>query len=477
MNLSGDNILLVSCNPDPVCISVEISLVRSLRNHSFVSACNINQVINCVSLANTPRDRLYERVDRKYSRFIVPEINGADLTGILDTSFTAKIPHVPAEINDVRNYKLQGISIGLAALSTAANSSKCTSSFSSDYGTSLKHAWRIAHLSFYVGLRLSQLNFKNVFIFNGRHAISRPISEVLAKASTIFSYETSPSRQKYFYFDKPIHDPLVLANYIILNASNRSTASKFFLDSINRNSSSISTQFTSHQRVGLLPEGLGDHDVISFFTSSSDEYFAIRDDARLSNDFPGQFDVAYFSAVRCRNIGKKFVIRMHPNLDSKHHSWRDEWDFHLLESLGAIVLYPADSCDSYSLLLRSSAVITCGSTIGIEAAYHGVPSAVVGDFLSGRIGCASNTSSAEDLALFIRAPFVLQHSKERALCYGSFAKSEMGIDIVGLTMVSGDYYFEGRLLSPSRFFLSKVKILLNYVASFLFMFRRAEGLR
>ena len=458
-NMSAKKILVISCNPDPLCIAAEVVLIRNRRGNATVSALNLNQAIGSVSEANTVRDKLYEFIDRKYTRFIVPEINGRDLTKSFAQD-AVKIPALPLSIDMVRKHKIADVNLGLAALSSAASLSRCTSERSCDYGFSLQRAWRIAHLSYYAALKLTTLNFDEVFIFNGRHAISRPIVEVLECKAKFTYYEFDPQRQCYLLFDKKIHLPETLADLIKNHLYNYDAAEEFFVSAINRKLGTDSAKFTSNQKVGLLPQGLGGQEVISFFSSSPDEFFAITDDARISDDFSDQFDVALFCAQECRRAEKKLVIRLHPHLLKKHPSWREEWNFSVLQDLDATIIYPEDKVDSYALISRSSGVITCGSTIGIEAAYQSVPSAVVGNFLSVHIGCAMNASARQDLAGFISCPQVEVGAKEHALLYGSYIASTRGNEIVGLTMRGGHYYFEEKNISPSRQFTSRLKALM-----------------
>lgn len=450
---------MISCNPNPVCIAAEVAIIRSRRRDATISALNLNQVIGSVSPADTIRDKLYEFIDRKYTRFIVPEINGSDLTKELVRD-GIDIPRLPSTIDIIRKYKIAQVNIGLAALSTAASFSGCTSENSSDYGSSLERAWRVSHLTYYTGLDLAKFGFDEVFIFNGRFAISRPIVEALKCKVKCTYYEIDSQRKGYLLFDREIHLVENTAALIKDHLYNAEAAEKFFLSAINREQGTVSAQMTSNQQVNLLPQRLGKQEVISFFSSSSDEYFAISDDARISDDFHNQFDVALFCANECRKTKKKLVIRLHPHLLKKHHSWRNEWDFSALQALGVTIVWPNDKVDSYALISRSSGVITCGSTIGIEAAYRSVPSAVVGDFLSGHLGCAVKTSVRKDIANFINCPRLKVGAKKLALRYGSYVASNRGVKIAGLTMHKGHYYFEGKKISPSRQFTSKLKALI-----------------
>ena len=83
----------------------------------------------------------------------------------------------------------------------------------------------------------------------------------------------------------------------------------------------------------------------------------------------------------------KLVIRLHPNLASKPKRDQLEWR-DLLASENVMVIGPSEPISSYALIQRSRAVITFGSTIGIEAAYMNKPVMVLADCKYDELGFA-----------------------------------------------------------------------------------------
>ena len=81
---------------------------------------------------------------------------------------------------------------------------------------------------------------------------------------------------------------------------------------------------------------------------------------------------------------------------------------------------PDDPSDSYSIVRASRAVVTCGSTIGIEAAYLGVANAVVGAWVGGRLGASIEANTIDELVSFMAKPRPLPDARERAMLFGSF---------------------------------------------------------
>ena len=117
---------------------------------------------------------------------------------------------------------------------------------------------------------------------------------------------------------------------------------------------------------------------------------------------------------------------------------------------------------SYAIVRLSAAVITTGSTIGLEAAYLGVPNAVVGDWLGGRIGASLVANTPEDLERFITAPRLPPGAREAALRFGSYYKS------AGKLLPELDFgihpnfaRIDGRIVDPVRCAVQKLRFLLR----------------
>jgi hypothetical protein len=131
--------------------------------------------------------------------------------------------------------------------------------------------------------------------------------------------------------------------------------------------------FTEQQVRGSLPEGwLEATPRIAAFSSTESEYACLREYYR-PDIYPSQaegFEKIIHDLAR-RDFQGIFAVRMHPN------SAQVKADF--TEKLRALpyrflrVIAPEEKMDSYALLQTSNKVLTFGSTIGIEAAYCGVP--------------------------------------------------------------------------------------------------------
>ena len=105
-----------------------------------------------------------------------------------------------------------------------------------------------------------------------------------------------------------------------------------------------------------------------FFSSSDDEVASIS--SEWNSTWGNQI-----SAVECamdvfsEQEKYNFVIRVHPNQGNKSRRDKKAWD-QLVPRKNCYIFSYSESVDSYELMRRSVAVLTHGSTMGVEAAYR-----------------------------------------------------------------------------------------------------------
>ena len=399
---------------------------------------------------------LLERLWPKYRRFILPAINGSDLTGRVDLS-NISIPALPCAVSDLRSATAYGAKVGLAALSTAASyTQKAVRDKTAGYGRPLQDAWKVAHLAAAAAEQL-RLGHDEVYIYNGRTAESRPFCDVLEETAAVFRHESGTIENSYFAFPGALHDPENVEKILALHPVDEQAGEDFFHRQRSRKPGTPSHMFTSKQVEGLLPEALADKKVVAMFTSSEDEFFAIKDDATFGH-FPTQFEAAVAVASICRENGKTLALRMHPHLSIKDDHWKADWNFARLKALGAHVIMPHEPIDSYALVEASEIVITCGSTIGVEAAFYGKPSLVIGENFSTVLGICVAASREEDIAAFIEKPFRPARAREQAVAIGS-SRQRFGEEIPGLTNGATPELarLDGRLMDPARYLIRRAE--------------------
>jgi hypothetical protein len=453
-------ILIASSNPWSFSVAVERDIAQMNRS-ARVDVANLFRLCSSTSPHWRRRDVFIERLNRKIERFVIPAVNGRDITGDIALD-PGSIPAPPETVEAISHYRLGEAHVGLAVLSSATSVTLIQNPGSlSEYGPALDRAWRSAHLSWQVGRAVREMGYDETYIFNGRLCYSRPYCEEMEASAAVYRYEQGATGNSYIQAAAPIHDPRTMAKLIFDHDFSPRVGEEFYDERFRRAPGSEVSFFTSGQVSGLVPEVLRDRPYVAFFTSSSDEMFWIKDGPNFGQ-FSTQVDLALCLAEICRRQGKTLAIRMHPHLQYKHESWLREWDLDRLRELGVVVLLPTDPCDSYALARSSHCVVACGSTLGFECSYLGIPNAEVGDWNGGRIGMCPVTDTAEELAGFVERPFLLPEARDRALLYGSFCR-RAGKRLPELDVGRHPNFarLDGRIVDPVRAAFQKAKELLG----------------
>lgn len=449
-------ILIASANPWSFALAVERQLARE-HAADQVDMLDLWSVCGRYSPHWSRRDRLIERINPKAARFIRPVINGKDVTHAVAPD-RRSVPAVPQDVKELRHYRVDRIAVGLAVLSSVFElTSIHDAGTPADYGGVFDDAWTAAHLSLQVGQAVARLGYDRVYIFGGRHSYSRPFVDSLAGVSDVYRFEQGGTGTSYVISAESLYEPAELAKLIAARPVDEAAGAQWFEERLSRSSAWDAGFFTGQQQRGLIPQALHGRPIVALFNTAADEFHAIRDEVRFG-DFATQGEVALALARICREEGKALAIRFHPHLAYKHPSWRDEWDFAALESLGAVLIAPDDPTDTYALVTASESVVTCGSTISLECSYLGIPNVVVGHSVSGSLGAACVVESADGLRQFIRAPFLPADARANALKLGSFYK-------VGANPIHGLdpgrhpnlARIDGRIVDPVRYALQRVR--------------------
>jgi len=220
---------------------------------------------------------------------------------------------------------------------------------------------------------ISLIKPDRIYTFNGRFSVTKSITEAARLSNIkIYRHERASHFTKYEIFKKPIQE----FNYIEQRIEElwRKTKNKkkfligkFFFIKKRKGEGIGWHSFTQNQKKDSLPNFKKNMSILTYFTSSEDEYEAFRDQY-ISGPWSDQI-----SAIKdLIQIIKKFndlhlLIRMHPNLINKSGKQNKEWFDLACEKV--TVIKPQEKIDSYALLDASSLILTFGSTIGIEAVF------------------------------------------------------------------------------------------------------------
>jgi len=138
---------------------------------------------------------------------------------------------------------------------------------------------------------------------------------------------------------------------------------------------------------------------VTFFPTSEHEFVSISPEW----DFPGgESQLSNIKRLIDEIDPRKYevTVRLHPNLSSLP---KKRWSYWLdLASKDLKIILPDSSINSYNLVASSSVVVTCGSTVGLEAAYLGVPSVSVGPCLGQDFSIPQKVVSFQEVLVEMR---------------------------------------------------------------------------
>lgn len=136
--------------------------------------------------------------------------------------------------------------------------------------------------------------------------------------------------------------------------------------------------FTTRQRPSHLPELPPEKRIVSYFSSSDDEFAAIGDEYEWKGWRDQIHSVESLIEILSRLPNSQLVVRIHPHLTRKHPDDLARWLQVGRGDDSVTVIGPESPVDSYALLEASDIVVTGGSTIGLEAVYWRKPSILLG---------------------------------------------------------------------------------------------------
>lgn len=229
-----------------------------------------------------------------------------------------------------------------------------------------------------------QKSIEKLFLFNGRFLHERAVWDAGKTCNIhVLIFETTRDnlhiRQQGFH-DRENNQRLMLEHWNAHSASE--------IDRVK-----VSDQWFANLRGAKNPFSTGNFQsaeiqkpYILYFSNSDDEAVGFWE--HWSQHLGTQVECVK-ELIRIIEAQNEFslVIRLHPNLATKPKGDQEEW-LGLPRSEKVRVFKPNDPVSSYSLLQGSQAVITFGSTIGIEAAYMCKPVMVLADCKYDELGFA-----------------------------------------------------------------------------------------
>lgn len=267
-------------------------------------------------------------------------------------------------------------------------------------------------------IQLKKWNPDLVYIFNGRMTWYRPLLWLSRKENRqfiVYEYPVFGHERYLIYLNTHAHDVASQAKALhdLTEDTNLDISeiikigSAWFENRINRKAMGFEPIYAGAQQIDRLPDDWNpDVFNLSFFVSSQDEINMLE---QGSNPLArGQIGVVEGISDAFPSI--LIHVRIHPNLKGVDPAFVKEL-IRLGDDRANIKIIKAESSvDTYSLVKNSNLVVSCGSTVGVEAAYLRVHSLVIGTAFYGEFNCAAFAKSEGELHNLISALIIQDFS-------------------------------------------------------------------
>ena len=285
----------------------------------------------------------------------------------------------------------------------------------------------------------------HVFAYNGRFLLER--AAVLAgseSGAAVFCYDNAGADCDFEIQRDTIHDWSRLQERIKqmsarLGEESETAYAKSWFESRRNHTDPEVRRFVSQQVLGKGLEVGDSHKAIVFFSSSIDEVAELEFD--WTRFFDSQENALRVLAAECQKRDDVYlVVRSHPNMLTKSQLDQVAWQACVEKIAPDIHFAPDSSVDSYELMSQAYAVVTYGSTMGIEAAFAGKRSIVMGPSIYDELGVVTRVETPEALSEALDRNATI--NQDFLLAYGLMMRLR-GFRLRNITKKDGEFELAG----------------------------------
>lgn len=315
----------------------------------------------------------------------VSVLDGVILTSDKKNKIIDWASNFSGDLDQLKSYMYEGKSLGMGVASSLismyGDSRYCAEKRTKEVRKALVSSALVYERAKII---ISQISPDFVVTFNGRFATSRPI--VIAAEGMgipVLRHERGATFDKYQIYTDAVHNYEYIKNRIInywflSDTQTRELSGHAFFQRKRQGDGIGWYSFTNKQKCGRIPLKPPNSRRFVYFSSSDDEYAAVTDVYR-PGPWSNQLEALKALVRVCMKASDiELVIRVHPHLAKKSKQEQKLWIDLVGKTKKVHYIGPNEPVDSYALLDSADVVVTYGSTIGIEAAYWGKPSVLLG---------------------------------------------------------------------------------------------------
>jgi len=330
---------------------------------------------------------------------------------------------------------------------------------------------------------LQMYSINRVFVWNGRRPSDGPLLYAARDLGLeYYSYISGVKKGTYYFVPAlKIHD--IDAQKLLVDRSSNNcnkdcrATIKIAANEFYRRQRRGSLQYLGyesfHQSHQKSFEASSDgRPILSIFTSSYWEYFAMPD--YLSPIYKNHYD-GLKQIVQDLDLSDKWsvYVRWHPNLINCGPYERRFIDEVIASTSEAARHYlPEDLVNSYDIVMASDVVLTFGSTIGIEAAYYGKPSILLGRAIYEDLGSCYVPTTHDELMELLSTSELRPKDKIGSYIFGRYMMHPNTLAFRHLLFNSkNEFTYNSQSISPCQ---STSSVLMQKFISFVYL---AFGMR
>lgn len=239
-------------------------------------------------------------------------------------------------------------------------------------------------------------NIDRVYVHNGRASAYHAVILAAKATGTHFSiFEWTPNKDRFHLVNDDLlhraeryHDEVESVCSAASEAEIITAGTDFYSKRFAMSKDILGTHLEKRTVVSPPKEFFDEQRRVVFFSTSEFEYT----DDWLSK-FGPQIEIVQYLANALGKAGIKLFVRIHPHMAGSD----DNQMWSVLARNANVILFPANSnINSYELMQEADCIVTCGSTVGGEAAFLGKKVVLLGWAIYERLGCAIIPSSLNE---------------------------------------------------------------------------------